>query len=1486
MGTQLKTTPELSGSNAATRRAGTFLRPANHFTLELDSDNIKIISIPYGKEINLFSDNILQMSNESEPVLKEIEQAMETMSGNDKPPDDDTLEYPEDNLVIDENPDVTMKEVSPEKTKATEKNQVSNDDDSKMDTDEGEPSESILDDDPEDNETNNNNNEETVIHKDEQSKEPEPEKEKRSLVCSSYDTETSYESGSEHESDNSTVESSTDDEIEHTILFQSEKENDTTTSSLRFVPKGTPDSMNITKAELKLARRRSKKYMIRTKMPLKIKLTMIEQILSFRGRSILNKDTKQRHTDKRKKRRKEWENIKLRYYKKGLKNKDVNKVENHDIVIVKSLLNLNEVTELEKERRRRKKSGDSQKADTTNTDEHQNEQAKDKEDLETNTEEEHTEVEELLKSSPPTNNLVAQNMIMTITPSKDKDKRKAGGHERAITLSGSSVELSPNEKIAEKIKDLITQPATAEINDPDKWERETNMRLLKIVNDNGGLKEIKKVDPSIVGGAKDVTFEMKESEYEKRLKKTEDIIMSKNEEQYILRQIERVVTIKELHSKVQSNTEPLIHIKEDTAAVKNKKLQAVREAMKDDTVYVHTSGPMKESDIIEGFTQLGLVPKDVIKKVENRAYDIVDAIEKQPAYWGCYKDMLIDLMDKERNQSWHANLKLVLKKMQIDFVEMGVNPHENQFSFEGRVTHPMYMCFFAEIIGTSEPKRYGNKNKGKRKGKFNATKEVHEKLMDFLMEVYDEEGYDGVDRELSRMKRETDIMIDNIRYIDRSKRTCSYMSLDFNVGNKVFEAINVYNTMVPKRQFEIPNHSKKVQDEMIFKDYTQEMSSDVSDKVESRYESQDEVWKIFKRIIKCKSLIKIMVIDRALWERKGHKLLQEIEDHLSYFPLAILDREYAGMLDQVAVVQRNGPLLCYIFRLGMPLELREILLSNNIIITGDSSSIEMQLGSFPPYFLDLSLFSIDLPNLDKYYHETHKMGVAGRAKLLWNLNIQEIKDVKGTMFGGKSGAKERCEYGNFKGQGYVRKPTYPYASFDTWVDGTNAVFVFCLNSTFLLKKHWKLSKGNRIETLFTLMKNDKLMNKAMKPINPREEIHHEGIKNWKAKRVATKKSYIPKIKSIQLPSMAFNEDSAVAKIIIETSIKDHGRLKGVKEVINEKTGIMLGKRGASKVSDIGRHQDDRDYYSRKGNEPRASNLGIKTSGIDIDFNRWKSPTRAETAAYTAGYSAIIPELLDSLELDDADIRSKGNSDLDKAARRLKVKIQNDGYVNFERHEDDDLPEHPRLRFNFDELAYYLEHRFNHNHMMAAAPEDMLKTLKRIEVMEKEGRGLKINLKEQYEVIVKNMSTSYYTVQLTNNGRLPLWAMVQEPGITPLMARAFPMKMIQLSVSKKFVEDDGIMMVWTHVTECYALGAHQVVLADHNPTLKSKRKRTRSDISEIRSESVVDVIVLDGDEDDVFSDNLNWWEKQAASGDRDGASSNFKPGTKRHKSTNN
>ena len=149
-----------------------------------------------------------------------------------------------------------------------------------------------------------------------------------------------------------------------------------------------------------------------------------------------------------------------------------------------------------------------------------------------------------------------------------------------------------------------------------------------------------------------------------------------------------------------------------------------------------------------------------------------------------------------------------------------------------------------------------------------------------------------------------------------------------------------------------------------------------------------------------------------------------------------------------------------------------------------------------------------------------------------------------------------------------------------------------------------------------------------------------------------------------------------------------------------------------------------------------------------------------------------------------------------------------------------------------------------------------------------------------------MSTSYYTVQLTNNGRLPLWAMVQEPGFTPLMARAFPMKMIQLSVSKKFVEDDGTMMVWTHVTECYALGAHQVVLADHNPTLKSKRKRTRSDISEVRSESVVDVIVLDGDEDDVFSDNLNWWEKQAASGDREGVSSNFKPGTKRYKSTNN
>ena len=208
---------------------------------------------------------------------------------------------------------------------------------------------------------------------------------------------------------------------------------------------------------------------------------------------------------------------------------------------------------------------------------------------------------------------------------------------------------------------------------------------------------------------------------------------------------------------------------------------------------------------------------------------------------------------------------------------------------------------------------------------------------------------------------------------------------------------------------------------------------------------------------------------------------------------------------------------------------------------------------------------------------------------------------------------------------------------------------------------------------------------------------------------------------------------------------------------------------------------------------------------------------------------------------------------------------------------------PRLKLKFDDLAYYLENRFKHNQMMAGLPSDMQKVLKRIEKMESEGRGLRYNLKGEYEIIVKNLSTSCYTVQLTNNGKLPLWAMVQETGRTPLMGRAFPKKTTQLSVSKPFVEEEGKMMIWTHVSEGYALGAHEVTLADYSPSLVS-RKRARSAEHDNRSESVVDVIYLDTDSDDDVFTNQPWWEKQAEAGDREGATSNFKPGTKKHKST--
>ena len=113
--------------------------------------------------------------------------------------------------------------------------------------------------------------------------------------------------------------------------------------------------------------------------------------------------------------------------------------------------------------------------------------------------------------------------------------------------------------------------------------------------------------------------------------------------------------------------------------------------------------------------------------------------------------------------------------------------------------------------------------------------------------------------------------------------------------------------------------------------------------------------------------------------------------------------------------------------------------------------------------------------------------------------------------------------------------------------------------------------------------------------------------------------------------------------------------------------------------------------------------------------------------------------------------------------------------------------------------------------------------------------------------------------------------------------AFPGRIKQVKVNKRFVEAGGKMMVLSNITEGFAVGAHVVTLADHHPVLKNTRKRARSENASTSTMNIVN-IVSDKEDDDVFE--TPWWTEELANKNDGAKPCTMQPGTKRHKSTNN
>ena len=355
MGSTLKTTPEQSGSSAANSRAGPHVMSGRHLQSGHQTDNThKIISNLNRIEINFRTNDIDSNFRMSDKVLNQIDEAMKDMAG-DKPPDEHpdenemALEYPEDDiLMVDE---------------GRQEDQVINDDDPNKDKMEVDPLELSKPEEAmeEDEVLNNNNNdgpEKIEIQKDEQSKEKVDESEQieiqkdeqsKDKVDKNLDNDTTYETGSEdeNESEAESVNTSTDDEIEHNIKFNVKEIDKETLTTLSFVSEETPGSIKVTKKELKKARKTMYKYIRRKDIPVRMKLTQIEHILSYRGRAILfKKNCQSGVSTNSQKRQKRWENIKQRYLRKGLNNSDTTKVETADVKVIKAFLKHNDKQEI------------------------------------------------------------------------------------------------------------------------------------------------------------------------------------------------------------------------------------------------------------------------------------------------------------------------------------------------------------------------------------------------------------------------------------------------------------------------------------------------------------------------------------------------------------------------------------------------------------------------------------------------------------------------------------------------------------------------------------------------------------------------------------------------------------------------------------------------------------------------------------------------------------------------------------------------------------------------------------------------------------------------------------------------------------------------------------------------------------------------------------------------------------------------------------
>ena len=210
------------------------------------------------------------------------------------------------------------------------------------------------------------------------------------------------------------------------------------------------------------------------------------------------------------------------------------------------------------------------------------------------------------------------------------------------------------------------------------------------------------------------------------------------------------------------------------------------------------------------------------------------------------------------------------------------------------------------------------------------------------------------------------------------------------------------------------------------------------------------------------------VIDFVYWCKYRDQLLYEIKTRVDKIPLISVDDEYFGSYVQIGTMDQKKGCKVYIFRMYLPLIIRRLMLSQDIMVVGDSGTMRLAVGIIPTTFVELAGYCLDCPGTGK------KTGVEGIAMKFLGINLAEIKSSKLNKMKRPRQRlnNDRCMGTICKAEGAVGRSTYSYAGLDNWVYLMGGIRLMDLVSMIKIKNFQKTSNQPRTLYMMRVVQNN------------------------------------------------------------------------------------------------------------------------------------------------------------------------------------------------------------------------------------------------------------------------------------------------------------------------------------------------------------------------------------------------------------------------------